>query len=213
VPYLEKARTIDGDTVPAGEWVPELGWKSWHSRASGPSTPPWRRRPGPDEPAQWADDVFGEKDWVRDTLARDIGAARRDAHLYSNMIEQLKNNPSDVEAECVIAKMQGLGMASASWPTDVGGPPPHQSLRLFRPVLKWLLGLLKQVGQFLLRCLEKVMRLADRWLSGASFSVGIPPDISFDLSPEIFGDADRSRWKDAIRFIENALDELADVAV
>ena len=149
---------------------------------------------------------------MRDTLARDIGAARRDAHLYSNMIEQLKNNPSDVEAECVIAKMQGRNSEreladGRRWSATAS------SLRLFRPVLKWLLGLLKQVGQFLLRCLEKVMRLADRWLSGASFSVGIPPDISFDLSPEIFGDVDRSRWKDAIRFIENALDELADVAV
>ena len=145
MPYLDREWMIGNEHLHAGTWVPERNWDRWQRRAADvtPGSLPWRSEPDPSAPPRLSDGQLT-------ILAGDMASAQRDAHIYANLIERLKNSPSDANADAIVEQMQTLGFASASWPEAVGGPPPHQSPRPWAWVLDWLLGLAAKVAKFLL---------------------------------------------------------------
>src|SRR5688572_1484860 len=122
MPYLDRNWIIGTEQLHAGVWVPERNWDRWQRRAASlaPGQLPWRTELNPSPLPPMPDESLT-------VLAGDIVSAQRDALVYGNLIERLKNSPSDAIADEVVDHMQTLGFASASWPEAVGGPPPHES--------------------------------------------------------------------------------------
>lgn len=143
-------------------------------------------------------------------LAGDIISAQGDAFLYANLVERLKNSPSDATADEVVDQMTTLGLASAGWPEAVGGPPPHQSPRPWRKVLDWLRRMAAGVAGFLLRCVEAAgVSLHRAGVTAVAVGVSFPvPDVSFEFSTDVF--ARPQEWQQARDFLEGMLTELRE---
>lgn len=82
----------------------------------------------------------------------------------------------DSNAGRVLTRLRMLGLTSASWPTERGGPPAHTTSRPFRKMIEWLLGKLADVGEFLLRIAE----VAGRLLMGIAWA-GAELEIKFSV--------------------------------
>lgn len=209
MPYLSDDLMIGEQEVRAGMWVPEHNWDRWTQRgADVEQYMTWRRRPsddgrrGPEAP----DDLH---DRMMSVMAGDMASAQRDAHLYRNLIERLKNAPSDETADEVVDRMQTLGMASASWPEDVGGPPPHHSPRLWGPVLDWLLRLAAQAARFIFALVDGARKMLSK-IGVATVGVGLSwsPEVSFEFeTPDLLDD---QLWARARRFLDDTLAELEE---
>jgi hypothetical protein len=204
MPYLDEDWEIDAEEVETGTWIPERNWDRWRERAMHVSESEliWRHREVIEEPPVELDDA------ALAVLAGDIASAQRDAFVYTNLIERLKNSPSDTVADEVVEEMMTLGFVSAGWPEYVGGPPEPESPRPFRRVLDWLLRLAAKVNKFLLNCVHFVMAS----LSGISaVAVGIswgPPSVSFEWPTKSF--QDHAAWEKVRNFFDNVVAELEE---
>ena len=204
MPYLDRPYEIGGEGVPTemvpkGTWVPERGWDRWQARAKGIRTP-WREDI---QPASLPTPLRIEAQAV---LAADMASVERDGLIYTNLIERLKNSPSDKTADQVAEQMKALGLASAEWPETAGGPPSPESPRPFRKMLDWLFRLRAQVARFLLTCVNFVMTS----LGGVSaVAVGVlPPSVSFEFPSSLFNDPDA--WDATWRFMDKLAAELGE---
>lgn len=210
MPYLKRDWMIGDDTVTAGTWIPERNGDRWMRRAANvaPQYLPWRLRSsdGSPQPVTVSEDL---KDRVVRVVAADIVSAQRDGLLYRNLIERLKNSPTDETADQVVDQMQAMGMASASWPEAVGGPPPHQSPRPWRRVLDWLLWLAGEVTRMLFDMIDKVRTwLASVGVSAVAVGLSWSPEISFEFpTPELESGA---AWHRAREFLDSMVEELED---
>jgi hypothetical protein len=204
MPYLEREWMIGTEKVHAGAWVPERNWDRWQRRAaaSAPGELSWRSEPNPSPPPTLSDASLT-------VLAGDIVSAQRDALVYGNLIERLKNSPSDATAGEVVEQMQTLGFVSASWPEAVGGPPAAQSPRPFRRVLDWLLGLAAKVARFLLSCVECAMAsLASLGVTAVALGVSWAPEVSFEFPTDMHTPERHEEWRRARQFLDDMLTEL-----
>jgi hypothetical protein len=206
MPYLDGPWTMDAELLPAGTWVPERNWDRWLKRElEVPSQDrqllSWRRE-------RAATSMLPPlPDSCLAVLAGDIVSAQRDGLLYSNLIKRLKLAPSDATADEVIEQMKTLGLASADWPENVGGPPRRESPRPFRKVLDWLLGLLAKVARFLLNCVSFVMTtLTDLGISAVAVGLSWQPSVSFEFPPELAKDP--VTWPRVRAFFDQVLAEL-----
>lgn len=203
MPYLDHEWEIEGEVLEAGTWVPERNWHRWQERAMHvpPSELMWRR----DEAAQ--PPSSGLSDEALAVLAGDIASAQRDAFIYTNMIERLKDDPDNSTADKVVKDMITLGLESATWRTEVGGPPSPESPRPFKKVLDWLFRLVAKVSKFILNCLNFVMTsLPKLGVSAVAVGISVPPSVSFEFAPDLFNNP--AAWKRAREFLDNLVAEL-----
>lgn len=208
MPYLDRLWIVDGKELPLGTWVPERNWDRWWKREEdlpGAERPrlQWRRRDMPtvSSPERVTDACLA-------VLARDIASAQRDGFLYTNLIERLKDAPSDATADEVVEQMRTLGLASADWPEEVGGPPRRESPRPVRKVLDWLLGLAAQVAKFLMDCVGCVAAsLSELGVSAVALGISWPPSVSFEFPPGLLVDP---TWSRARAFFDHLLAELSE---
>jgi hypothetical protein len=204
MPYLERKWIIDSDELQAGLWVPERNWDRWKQRAANvpPGELPWRLEQPPSPSPQLSEEHLT-------VLAGDIVSAQRDALIYANLIECLKNSPSDTTADEVVERMQTLGLTSASWPEVVGGPPRHQSPRPFRRILDWLLRLAAKVARFLLTCVECAMAsLALLRVTAVAVGISWMPQVSFEFPTDMHTKPEE--WRRARKFLGDMLTELQE---
>jgi hypothetical protein len=199
MPYLDRSHEINGEAVPKGTWVPERSWDRWQERAKGIRAP-WREDIQPESlPKPLRIDAQA-------VLAADMASVERDGLLYTNLIERLKNSPSDTTADQVVSDMERLGLATAKWPEDVGGPPSPESPRPFKKVLDWLFRLRAQVTKFLVNCVNFVMTSLK---SVSAVAVGVwPPSVSFDFPSQLFDDPEA--WDATWRFMDKMTIELGE---
>jgi hypothetical protein len=204
MPYLAHDWMIGTEVVKKGTWVPERNWDDWQKRAQNipADDQVWRRdtpltSPPPpfpaDSPAVWV-------------LAGDLASAQRDGFIYTNMLERLKSSPSDTTADEVVEQMQALGLASASWPEAVGGPPSHESPRPIRKLMDWLLGLIGKVAKFLAKCVNYVMTSLDN-VQAVAVGVSLPPSVSFEFPASMFKSPEQ--WQNTWPFIDKMVAELS----
>jgi hypothetical protein len=110
MPYLKREWMIDTEMLEAGTWVPERSWDRWQERAK--KLPPddqgllmWRHDPDTRSPMTSPPQAFAERQLSG-------GAGRRHRQrattrlIYTNLIERLKNAPSDATADEVVEQMQ-----------------------------------------------------------------------------------------------------------
>ena len=202
MPYLDRNWIIGTEELYAGVWVPERNWDRWQRRAANvaPGQLPWRTELNPTPPPPLSEESLT-------VLAGDIVSAQRDALVYGNLVERLKNSPTDATADEVVEHMQTLGFASASWPEPVGGPPPHDSPRPFRRVLDWLLGLAAKAARFLLTCVECAMAsLALLGVTAVAVGISWAPEVSFEFPTDV--DTRQQEWQRARKFLDDMLTEL-----
>jgi alkylation response protein AidB-like acyl-CoA dehydrogenase len=144
-----------------------------------------------------------------DVLAGDIVSVQLDALVYRNLIERLKNSPSDATADEVVDQMQTLGFASSSWPEAVGGPPPHESPRPFRRVLDWLLRLAAKAAEILLNIVECAgATLASCGVTAVVISMSWHPEVGFEFPTNLFSGERHGEWQQARRFLAKISTEL-----
>jgi hypothetical protein len=221
MPYLDQPWRPPVE-FPEGEWVPEMGHRSWLDRHSGLEHAAWVKRdglePGDVEALQALQP--NDKSKYLKVLGADIGSVQRDGFLYANFMEDLKqaapisdrDTGADAAADRVVERMKAMGMTSASLDEHHGGPPVGRSPRPWRAVMNWLSSLLYKVGRFLVNSIEAFLVLARDLLGAAankttvSFSASIPPAVSFDIGFDYF--TDRENWATFKQFIDAILDQV-----
>jgi hypothetical protein len=214
MPYLDLDWMVGTTPLPAGTWVPERNWDRWQTRA--------KNAPGEElkwrlDPENWTLPTAGAPDSPEDNLseralsilAGDIVSAQRDALIYSNLIDRLKDSPSDATADEVVDEMLTLGLASAGWPEAVGGPPPHQSPRPWRAVLYWLIKLAAKATKFLFTGVESVgATFATMGISAFAVEISLVPKVSIEIPTEIFRQDEQ--WRKAKQFLSGMISELGE---
>lgn len=206
----------------AGDWVPEMDHRDWLDRHRGMTRVPWVKREGLSDADRQVLESLTPTDAAKylRVLGGDIGSVQRDGFLYANFLEELKRNApvvdddekADKSADDIVERMRAMGMVSASLDEQDGGPPRHQSPRPWRAVMNWLWKLLQKVGRFLVNSIDAFMALAKSLFGDAakhasvSFSVSIPPAVSFDIDAAFF--ANRETWKKFMDFIEAILEQM-----
>ena len=206
MPYLEGNWMIGTELVEKGRWVPERNWDRWRDRARHIPTNDqvWRQdTPLTSLPQRLPDDGPDDTPAVL-VVAGDMASAQRDGFIYANMLERLKASPNDTTADEIVEQMQALGLASASWPEGIGGPPAHESPRPIRKMIDWFLTLMGKVTKFLLKCVNYVMTSLDN-VSAVAVGVSLPPSVSFEFPASMFEDTEQ--WRIAWRFIDTMVAE------
>ena len=157
--------------------------------------------------------------WV---LAADIGEAQRDGLMYFNQLEWLKNqvmpvpspvtpsspDPNDHLGDVVVNRMREWGFTSVNRDIDEGGPPKGHSPRWWRDVFNWILGKIKEVGQFLLKAIQPFMRLVRDFNVSVKISAiaigAFPPSLGIEFGPDEVDDT--MAWGILKRFVSEMLD-------
>jgi hypothetical protein len=219
-----------------GDWVPETdlsGWVNRHSQlrdSSGVRHDSWVNQTGLTEPdkryleqlAPLSSQPLESNERLKHllVLGADIGSVRRDGYFYANFLEQLKqaapisagDAAADEVADNVVERMKTMGFTSANLREPYGGPPDRKSLRPWKGVMKWLLGLIRKAGQFLLKAMRAFAVLAAELAVDAAskiavgFSVGFSlADIQFEI--ELAYLTDNTKWEIFRRFGDAMLGE------
>jgi hypothetical protein len=212
MPYLKHDWMIGTELVKKGTWVPERSWERWRDRARHipADDQVWRQdTPLTSLPQRFSDNSPDSDDSPDDmpavlVVAADMASAQRDGFIYANMLERLKTSPNDTTADEIVERMQALGLASASWPEGVGGPPAHESPRPIRKMIDWFLTLMGKVTKFLLKCVNYVMTSLEN-VSAVAVGVSLPPSVSFEFPASMFEDTEQ--WHIAWRFIDTMVAE------
>lgn len=207
MPYLDRPWMINDVELERGTWVPERNQERWDRRAFdiGPDQLPWRREQLPANPPSGTRPRLSATELA--VLAADMVSAQRDAFIYANLFERLKDSPDDETADGVVEQMRTLGFASADWPAAVGGPPPRQSPRPFRKVLDWLLKLAAQVTRFLLNAAEYVMTSLPDVVSAVAVEVSVAPGVSLEFPTSLINRP--VDWQRARVFLDAKIAELS----
>lgn len=199
------------------DWAPPPKQRSPEPSAEQPAPEPSAEQPvserspepTPSPPAQPADSDDARKlaEEVLPVLAADIVSAQRDRLVYTNLIERLKSSPSDATADALVDEMITLGFASASWPSEVGGPPPRGSLRPWKQVLNWLLRQAAKVATFLFDCVDRaIASLRAFGVTAVAVGLSWAPEVSFEFLAET---AQTSKWPELRKyFIRHMVAEL-----
>jgi hypothetical protein len=203
MPYLE--RRWPPAEFNEGDWVPEINPSRWAERHRGLSYASWVKqggltdsdaldlqalKPPPISPGKPLPQV--QNDWLNHlmTLGADIGNVQRDGYFYANFLEQLKqaapvsvgDAAADQVADDVVERMRTMGFTSANLPEQLGGPPERKSLRPWRDVMKWLLGLLRKVGEFLAKSMQAFGLLVSSLAIEAANKISVAFSAGFPLA-------------------------------
>lgn len=205
MPYLEWRWPPVGFNE--GDWVPEVDLPRWAERHRGLSYAFWVKQggltdsdaqhlkgltPPKVEPGKPLTPLQGNNDWLNHLMAlgADIGNVQRDGYFYANFLEQLKqaapvsagDAAADQVADDVVERMRTMGFTSANLPEQLGGPPERKSLRPWKGVMKWLLRLLRKVGEFLAKSMQAFGLLVSSLAIEAANKISVAFSAGFPLA-------------------------------